>query len=141
MQSFHNSWYWKHIYLTCDWINSYHSCSPCIQYRSSPPEVFLGKGVPKICSKFTGKHPCRSVQRNFIEITFWYGCSPINWLHAFGTPFPKNTSVRLLLMNQYTFRILIYSHKHFIPMIFTHFNTHYCIYTYYCIHYLIYLIL
>ena len=26
--------------------------------RSSHPEVFLGKGVPKICSKFTGEHPC-----------------------------------------------------------------------------------
>ena len=29
-------------------------------YRSSHPEVFLGKGVLKICSKFTGDHPCRS---------------------------------------------------------------------------------
>ena len=29
--------------------------------RSSPPEVFLGKGVPKICSKFTGEHSCQSV--------------------------------------------------------------------------------
>ena len=29
--------------------------------RSSHPEVFLGKGVLKICSKFTGEHPCRSV--------------------------------------------------------------------------------
>ena len=28
--------------------------------RSSPPEVFLGKGVLKICSKFTGEHPYRS---------------------------------------------------------------------------------
>ena len=27
---------------------------------SSHPEVFLGKGVLKICSKFTGEHPCRS---------------------------------------------------------------------------------
>ena len=27
--------------------------------RSSRPEVFLGKGVPKICSKFTGEHPYR----------------------------------------------------------------------------------
>ena len=27
-------------------------------YRSSHPEVFLGKGVLKICSKFTGEHPC-----------------------------------------------------------------------------------
>ena len=29
--------------------------------RSSHPEVFLGKGVLKICSEFTGEHPCRSV--------------------------------------------------------------------------------
>ena len=29
--------------------------------RSSHPEVFLKKGVLKICSKFTGEHPCRSV--------------------------------------------------------------------------------
>ena len=28
--------------------------------RSSPPEVFLGKGVLKICSKFTGEHPCQN---------------------------------------------------------------------------------
>ena len=28
--------------------------------RSSHPEVFLGKGALKICSKFTGEHPCRS---------------------------------------------------------------------------------
>ena len=27
---------------------------------SSPPEMFLGKGVVKICSRFTGEHPCRS---------------------------------------------------------------------------------
>ena len=30
-------------------------------YRSSHPEVFLVKGVLKICSKFTGEHPCQSV--------------------------------------------------------------------------------
>ena len=30
-------------------------------YRSSPLEVSLGKGVLKICSKFTGKQPCWSV--------------------------------------------------------------------------------
>ena len=27
-------------------------------YRSSHPEVFLRKGALKICSKFTGEHPC-----------------------------------------------------------------------------------
>ena len=30
-------------------------------YRSSPSVVFFGKGVLKICSKFTGDHPCWSV--------------------------------------------------------------------------------
>ena len=28
--------------------------------RSSHPKVFLRNGVLKICSKFTGEHPCRS---------------------------------------------------------------------------------
>ena len=40
-------------------------------YRSSHPEVFLVKGVLRICIKFTGEHPCLSVisiklQSNFI---------------------------------------------------------------------------
>ena len=78
-------------------------------FRSSHPEVFLGKGVLKICSKFTGEHPCRSVisiklqskatakQSNFIEITLWHRCSPVNLLHIFRTPITKNTSESLLL--------------------------------------------
>ena len=36
-------------------------------------------------------------QSNFIEITLRHGCSPINLLHIFRTPFPRNTSGRLLL--------------------------------------------
>ena len=52
------------------------------QSRSNPSEVFLEKGVLKICSKFTGEHPWRSV----------------NLLHIFRTPFPKNTSEWLLLV-------------------------------------------
>ena len=71
-------------------------------FRSSYPEVFLRKGVLKICSKLTGKHQCRSVISikllwNFIEITLRHGCSPVNLLHIFRTPFPKNTSEQLLL--------------------------------------------
>ena len=70
--------------------------------RSSPSEVFLGKRVLKICTKFTGEHPCRSVisiklQNNFIEITLRHECSPVYLLHIFRTPFPKNTSGGLLL--------------------------------------------
>ena len=56
--------------------------------RSSLPVVFLRKGVLKICSKFTGEHPCRSaisikLQSNFIEITLQGGYSPVNLLHIF----------------------------------------------------------
>ena len=37
------------------------SCKDLLtKYRNSHPEVFLGKGVLKICSKCTGEHPCRS---------------------------------------------------------------------------------
>ena len=70
--------------------------------RNSHPEVFLEKGVLKICSKFTGEHPCQSVISikllcNFIEITLRHGCSPVNSMHIFRTPFLKNPSGRLLL--------------------------------------------
>ena len=63
--------------------------------RSNSSEVFLGKGVLKICSKFKGVHPYRSVistklQNNFIEIALRHGYYPVNLLHIFGTPFPKN---------------------------------------------------
>ena len=61
-----------------------------------------GLDVLKICSKFIEEYPCRSVisinlQSNFIEITLWHGCSPINLLHISRTPFLKNISGRLLL--------------------------------------------
>ena len=44
-------------------------------------------------------HPSRGVllQCHFIEITLWHGCSPVNLLHIFRTPFPKNTSGGQLL--------------------------------------------
>ena len=64
--------------------------------------MFLGKGVLKICRKFTGEHPCRiaisiKLLCNFIEITLWHGCCPLHLLHIFKTPFLKNNSEWLLL--------------------------------------------
>ena len=42
--------------------NTLKTCSNCIYktLQNSLPEVFLKKGVLKICSKFTRKHLCRS---------------------------------------------------------------------------------
>ena len=39
-------------------------------FRSSPPKVFLRKGVLKICSKFTGEHSCQSVIS--IKLLCWH---------------------------------------------------------------------
>ena len=70
--------------------------------RSSRPEVFLKKGVLKICSKFLGEHPYRSIVSinficNFIEIALRHGYSLANLLDIFRITFPKNTSRRLFL--------------------------------------------
>ena len=64
--------------------------------------MFLGIGVLKICSKFTGEQPRWSVISikilcNSIEIAVWHECAPVNLLHIFRIPFLKNTSEGLLL--------------------------------------------
>ena len=55
------------------------------QVRSNAPQVFSGKGAPKIRNKFTGEHPCESVISikllcNFIEIILGHGCPSVNSL-------------------------------------------------------------
>ena len=49
-----------------------------------------------------GEDPCRSVisiklQSNFIEITFYHSCSPVNFVHFVRRPFYKNPPGGLLL--------------------------------------------
>ena len=39
------------------------------------------------------------------SMSLWQGCSLVNLLHIFRTPFPKNTSGRLLLYHQKTEKI------------------------------------
>ena len=58
--------------------------------------MFLEKGIMKICSTLTGEHPFQSVNsvkllRNFIEITLWHGCSPVNLMHIFCIPSQSNS--------------------------------------------------
>ena len=77
-------------------------CLQVTNHGSSPSEVFLRKDVLKICSKFTGEHQCRSgvsinLLCNFTVIALLHGCSSVNLLHIFRTPFLKNTSGWLLL--------------------------------------------
>ena len=96
-KSFHESrrlieWF---LHADSDWtIFGLTANLPCI-FRRIPPEVFLGKGVLKICSKFTGEHPCPSA----ISIKS-LGCSPVNLLHFFRTPFLK-LLLLVLVMNEF----------------------------------------
>ena len=41
------------------------------RFGSSHPEVFLGQGVLKICSNFTGEHLCRSVISIKLQSICW----------------------------------------------------------------------
>ena len=63
--------------------------------RSSHQDVFLGKGVLKIFSKFTAEHPCQSMISiqllcNLTENELCHWCSPVNLLHIFRKPFPMD---------------------------------------------------
>ena len=75
-------------------------------WRSSHPEVFLGKGVLKICCKFTGdlqiccifsEHLFLRTPKacNFIKKILWHRCFPLSFAKILRTTFLQNTSGRL----------------------------------------------
>ena len=73
-----------------------------IDFQKLTPRGFLRKTCSENTQQITGEHPWRSVISIkllciFIEITRQHGCSRVNLLHIFRTPFPKNTSGGLLL--------------------------------------------
>ena len=83
-------------------ISSFLLTKNGVRFRSSHPEVSLRKGVLKICSKFTGEHPCRNVisiklQSISIEIPLLHWYPLVNLLYIIRTPFHKNTSGGLLV--------------------------------------------
>ena len=59
-------------------LNAFFAAATTMYQLYAEAEVFLRKGVMKICSKHTGEHPCRSaisinLQSNFIEIIWVFG--------------------------------------------------------------------
>ena len=89
---------WAKIY----WV---YRCPHTIHFSQKQKQPSTGV-LKKTCSEnmqwISGEHPWRSVisiklQSNFMEITLSHGCSPVNLPHIFRTPFPRNTSRRLLL--------------------------------------------
>ena len=65
--------------------------------KKQPSSGVLQRRCSKKCSKFVGKHPCRSVISqmllcNFTDFAHWHGCPPVNLMHIFRTLFyNKNT--------------------------------------------------
>ena len=94
-------WY-LYVFLLIPLENLFLFVAALMTVRSTRTEVFLRKGIRKICSKFTGELPCQSaisikLQSNFIEIKLMHECAPVNLLHILRTPFLKNTPELLLL--------------------------------------------
>ena len=59
-------------------------------------QLHLSQPFTKNVDDFDGNIVLNDLSK-FIEITLGHGCSPVNLLHIFRIPFPKNTSGRLLL--------------------------------------------
>ena len=76
--------------------------------KSSHPAVFLRKGIPKICSKFTGEHPCQNVAIKFGQLTE-YNMSNICLKNSykklgekiFSDPFLKKSKLGNLWINSW----------------------------------------
>ena len=83
---------------TCQWIVILIFCSYVIlrMNRSSLPEVFLIKDVPKTCSKFAGEHPYRSViSIKLLRTLAWvFSCKFAGY---FRSTFRRSTSGWLLV--------------------------------------------
>ena len=71
--------------------------------RYSRPKVFQGKGVLKICSKFTGEHPCRSAIS--IKLFLWTAVSGISiyiwYINYFTFIFPSDLTLATILEDIY----------------------------------------
>ena len=98
-------------------------------FRDSLPELFLRKGVLKLCCKFTGEHPCdfpshpvwfqESCKAAPAKQLYWNFTSA--WVFSckfaayFRIPFIKNTSGQLFLNIECSTLVLISKNNCFIP--------------------------
>ena len=98
---------WHQALMSCHFL-----CVCLSNFRSSPPEGFLGKVFLKVYSKFTEKHPCWSLVLIIkLQIELGHECSPINLLHIFWITFPKNSSEGLLLKYKILYVHLLWRKK------------------------------
>ena len=101
-EKYRNVWIYRKRNFSLESFKNFIRNFNLIQKQPSKGVVHR-KRYSEICSKFTEKLPCQSMISikflcNFIEITLWHWCTPLNLLHILRATFSKNTSGRLLLM-------------------------------------------
>ena len=67
-----------------------------IQELKTITDKISPKYMQRNMQQITEEHPCRSTI-SIKLLALRHGCSPVNLLHIFKTPFVKNTSGELLL--------------------------------------------
>ena len=82
-------------------------------YQKQPSSGVLRKRCSENMQQIYSRTPMskcdfNKVACNFIEVTFWHGCSSVNFPQIFRTPFPKNASGRLLLLYSHTAKSIHY---------------------------------
>ena len=82
-----------------DCRSNYDTEKETIKVHSFPSNAIEHERWVKALSNILPKTPNKNMVGwllcNFIEITLRHGCSPVNLLYSFRTPFTKNTSGRL----------------------------------------------
>ena len=78
--------FFREAFLYCNFEKQLSIGAIIKRYSENMQQICKRKPTPKC-----------DFNSNFIEITLWYGCSPVNLLHIFRTPFYKNTYGGLLL--------------------------------------------
>ena len=81
------------LFKPSEWLGIFSSCFDTLikflidtLFRSSCPEIFCIKGVPRNFTKFTGKQLCQSLFFNKVA-RLWYRCFPVNFAKLLRTPF------------------------------------------------------
>ena len=82
------------------WFNKFFD-SICLYSRSSRPQKFCKKSVPRNFAKSAGKHPCQSPFFNKVEALtpttllkkrLWHRCFPVNFTKFLRTAFSQTNS-------------------------------------------------
>ena len=117
-KSIFNYFFIKLYYSSCStFISSLNFQHCCFSFTEAATRgVLYKKGVLKNFAKFTGKHLCQSLfliesqapPGTLLKRRLWHRCFPLNFAKFLRIPFLQNTSERLPLQLNISFRCLFH---------------------------------